>query len=122
VCQADGPPVKTSQHSVHGALEAFWIAERAAGVELFPGTGKGDAVAHGDGVELGEDETELLDCAETTGDSAIGDEGHGLGVPFLAVGVDEGFERRGVSVVVLGCDDDEGIARGEALFEGQAAI
>jgi len=118
--EADGPPVEATKHCVHGALEAIGIAERAGGVELLPGAGEGDAVANGDSVEFSEDEAKLLYSAKTSRDSAIGDEGDGFSVPLGAVGIDQGFQRGGVAVIVLRSDDDEGVAGGETLAESEA--
>jgi len=120
--EADGPPVKAAEHIVHRALKAVGVAKRSAGVKLLPCAGDGDAVAHSDGVEFCEDETKLLDGPQASGDSAIGDEGDGLGVPLRAVGIDEGFERSCIAVVVLGRDDDEGVAGGEAPGQSLAGF
>jgi len=120
VGEADGPPVEAAEHGIHRALEAVGVAERAVGVELLPCAGEGDAVAHGDGVEFCENKAELFDGAKASGDSAVGDECDGLGVPLGAVRIDQGLQRGSVAVVVLGRDDDEGIAGGEALSKSLA--
>ena len=116
--EADGPPVKTSEHCVHGSLGALGTAQCAVGIELFPRTGEAYTVADGDGVQFRKDEAELFDRAQAAGDSAIGDEGNWLGVPLRTERVDEPFKWSRVAMVVLGSDDDECVACGDAPIQG----
>lgn len=62
-----------------------------------------------DRVELGEDDSQLLDCAQSAGAAAVADEADWFGVPFGSHRVDRGLQGSGVAVVVFGSDDDEGI-------------
>ena len=89
--EGDGPPVELGEHARHLGGAAVGLGWAAVGVEELPGVLETDGVADRHDVQFREDLTELLDGAESAGDTAVGDEGDWLGVPLLTGGIDQFF-------------------------------
>src|SRR6266446_1362662 len=70
--------------------------------------GEQNLVADGGHLQLGQDQTQLLDGARSA-DAAVADEAGRLVVPFGKQKIDRVLERAGNSVVVLGRDENVGV-------------
>jgi len=84
IAQRHSPPMQARQHGGHGTARPLGLQEHSSPVELFPCTGKADGVAHGDRVQLGKHEAQLLDRAKAAGYATVGNESNRFGVPLGA--------------------------------------
>src|SRR5215470_4182799 len=108
------PPGQLVEQHLRGAVHAFGVTGLAILVELLMRQVKADGLPDGDGVQLGEDRAQVFYGAQAAGETAVGDEPDGFGVPFRMHRVDGQLERGGVAVVVLGGDHHERIGGADA--------
>jgi hypothetical protein len=115
------PPGELVEHGFGGTGAAVRVLGLAGGIEMRPHSVETDGIPNGDGVQLGEHLTEMLDGAEPSRDSTIRDESDGFGPPFFGVPIDGAFEWSREAMVVLRSDDYEGVRFCQTLGHGTYA-
>jgi hypothetical protein len=89
-----------------------------AAFEMRPCSVEADRVPNSDRMQFGEHLTEMLDGTQPSRDAAVGNESDRFASPFFGMPIDDAFERRRETMVVLRRYHHESVRLGQALGYG----